>query len=72
MEKLSRITAYCQALLDEEELRTTLCEVHACLNARPLTFVGEESHDHHPLSLFQLLTDRTYVDFLAVEVRDPE
>ncbi|KRX51646.1 hypothetical protein T09_10224 [Trichinella sp. T9] len=28
-----------QALLDDEELRTILCEVEACLNARPLTLV---------------------------------
>ncbi|KRZ86993.1 hypothetical protein T08_13605 [Trichinella sp. T8] len=50
-----------KGLLDEEELRTTLCEVEACLDARPLTLVGDESHERHPLSPFQLLTDRTYV-----------
>ncbi|KRY40569.1 hypothetical protein T01_12309 [Trichinella spiralis] len=61
-----------KALLDEEELRTTLCEVEASLNARPLTFVGDEDHERHPLSPFQLLTGRAYVDFLAVEAHDPE
>ncbi|KRX71378.1 Retrovirus-related Pol polyprotein from transposon 17.6 [Trichinella sp. T6] len=53
-----------RALLDEEELKTTLCEVEASLNARPLTFVGDEHHERHPLSLFQLLTGRAYVDIL--------
>ncbi|KRX86447.1 hypothetical protein T4E_10538 [Trichinella pseudospiralis] len=61
-----------KALLDEEELRTTLCEVEASLNARPLTFVGEEDHESHPLSPFQLLTGRAYVDFPAIEAHDPE
>ncbi|KRY21776.1 Gamma-tubulin complex component 4 [Trichinella patagoniensis] len=61
-----------KALLDEEELRTTLCEVEASLNARPLTFVGEEDHERHPLSPFQLLTGRAYVDFPAIEAHDPE
>ncbi|XP_003382158.1 putative integrase core domain protein [Trichinella spiralis] len=61
-----------KALLDEEELRTTLCEAEASLNARPLTFVGDEDHERHPLSPFQLLTGRAYVDFPAVEAHDPE
>ncbi|KRY20341.1 hypothetical protein T12_7788 [Trichinella patagoniensis] len=61
-----------RALLDEEELKTTLCEVEASLNARPLTFVGDEHHDRHPLSPFQLLTGRAYVDFPAVEAYEPE
>ncbi|KRZ90761.1 hypothetical protein T08_2090, partial [Trichinella sp. T8] len=61
-----------KALLDEEELRTTLCEVEASLNARPLTFVGDEHHERHPLSPFQLLTGRAYVDFPAVEAYEPE
>ncbi|XP_003382306.1 hypothetical protein Tsp_09144 [Trichinella spiralis] len=56
-----------KALLDEEELFTTLCKVEACL-----TFVGDESHDRHPLSLLQLMTGRTYVDFPTVEVSYPE
>ncbi|KRY42408.1 hypothetical protein T01_3074 [Trichinella spiralis] len=59
-----------KALLDEEELRTTLCEVEASL--KPLTFVGDEDHERHPLSPFQLLTGRAYVDFPAVEAHDPE
>ncbi|KRZ85310.1 hypothetical protein T08_9237, partial [Trichinella sp. T8] len=37
-----------------------------------LTFVGDESHDRHPLSLLQLLTCRNYVDFPTVEVSYPE
>ncbi|KRX87445.1 hypothetical protein T4E_11031 [Trichinella pseudospiralis] len=59
-------------LLDQEELRITLCEVEACLNARPLTFVGDENHERHPLSPFQLLTGCMYVDFPVVEAHDPE
>ncbi|KRZ14182.1 hypothetical protein T4C_4743 [Trichinella pseudospiralis] len=61
-----------RTLLDQEELRTTLCEVEACLNARPLTFVGDENHERHPLSPFQLLTGCMYVDFPVVEAHDPE
>ncbi|KRY08863.1 Protein HIRA [Trichinella patagoniensis] len=45
-----------QALLDDEELRTLLCEVEACLNAWPLTL---------------LLTGRTYADLPEVEDQDP-
>ncbi|KRX41859.1 hypothetical protein T09_12725, partial [Trichinella sp. T9] len=59
-----------QALLDEEELRTVLCEVGACFNARPLTLVEEEPGGPAPLSPFQLLTGRTYTDLPAVDDRD--
>ncbi|KRY17347.1 hypothetical protein T12_7757, partial [Trichinella patagoniensis] len=59
-----------QALLDDEELRTILCEVEACLNARPLTLVEERPEGPVPLSPFQLLTGRAYMDF--PEVGDPE
>ncbi|KRZ83005.1 Protein HIRA [Trichinella sp. T8] len=45
-----------QALLDDEGLRTLLCEVEACLNAWPLTL---------------LLTGRTYADLPEVEDQDP-
>ncbi|KRY43229.1 hypothetical protein T03_4617, partial [Trichinella britovi] len=59
-----------QALLDDEELRTILCEVEACLNARPLTLVEERPEGPVPLSPFKLLTSRTYIDL--PEVDDPE
>ncbi|KRX36648.1 hypothetical protein T05_4309 [Trichinella murrelli] len=61
-----------KALFDEEELRTTLCKVEASLNARPLTLVWDEHHERHPLSPFQLLTGRAYVDFPEVEAHFPE
>ncbi|KRY26942.1 hypothetical protein T01_15472 [Trichinella spiralis] len=61
-----------QALLDDCELQTILCEVEACLNARPLTFVNDGPGDPQPLSPFQLLTGRQYVDLPAVESQDPE
>ncbi|KRY76490.1 hypothetical protein T4A_9942 [Trichinella pseudospiralis] len=61
-----------QALLDDCELQTILCEVEACLNARPLTFVNDGPGDPQPLSLFKLLTGRQYVDLPAVESQDPE
>ncbi|KRZ49141.1 hypothetical protein T02_12069 [Trichinella nativa] len=32
-----------KALLDEEKLKTTLCEVEAYLNARPLIFIKTRS-----------------------------
>ncbi|KRZ19423.1 hypothetical protein T11_11255 [Trichinella zimbabwensis] len=54
-----------QALLDDEELRTFLCEVAACLNTRPLTLVEEVPDEFVPLSPFQLLTGRTYADLPA-------
>ncbi|KRX18513.1 hypothetical protein T07_12759 [Trichinella nelsoni] len=56
-----------QALLSDEELWTFLCEVDACLNARPLTLVEEATDELVPLSPFQLLTGRTYADLREVE-----
>lgn len=35
--------------LSRNELETTLHEIEACINSRPLTFVGEELHEN-PLS----------------------
>ncbi|KRY24844.1 hypothetical protein T03_7620, partial [Trichinella britovi] len=61
-----------QELLDDCELQTILCEVEACLNAHPLTFVNDGPGDLQPLSSFQLLTGRQNVDLLAVEGQDPE
>ncbi|KRY60438.1 hypothetical protein T03_4457 [Trichinella britovi] len=45
-------------LLDDGELQTILCEVEACLNARPLTFINDGPGDPQPLSPFQLFTGR--------------
>ncbi|KRZ59301.1 hypothetical protein T02_15048 [Trichinella nativa] len=56
-----------RALLDDEELRTILCEVEACLNARPLTLVEERPEGPVPLSPFKLLTSRTYIDLPEVD-----
>ncbi|KRZ81289.1 hypothetical protein T08_6084, partial [Trichinella sp. T8] len=38
-----------KALLDDGELQTILCEVEACLNARPLTFINDGPGDPQPL-----------------------
>ncbi|KRX71811.1 hypothetical protein T06_3107 [Trichinella sp. T6] len=55
-----------QALLGDEQLRTVLCVVDACLNARPLTLVEEATDKLVPLSPFQLLTGRISQSELAL------
>ncbi|KRX51981.1 hypothetical protein T09_12669 [Trichinella sp. T9] len=72
MEQYSLFCSFWKALLDEEEIRTILCEVETSLNARLLTIVGAENHECHPFSPFELLTGRTYVLFPAVEAHEPE
>lgn len=44
--------------LSRNELETTLHEIEACINSRPLTFVGEELNEH-PLSPSHFLIGRT-------------
>ncbi|KRZ66287.1 hypothetical protein T10_2980, partial [Trichinella papuae] len=48
--------------LDEEELTTVLCEIEAKINARPLTFVGDDVKDADALTPFHFLIGRPFVD----------
>ncbi|KRX59253.1 hypothetical protein T09_9840 [Trichinella sp. T9] len=48
--------------LDEEELTTVLCEIEAKINARPLTFVGDDVKDADALTPFHFLIGRSFVD----------
>ncbi len=41
--------------LTREELDTVLIEVEACVNSRPLTFVGDGPEDRTPLTPFHFL-----------------
>ena len=45
--------------LSRSELETTLCEVEACVNSRPLTFVGDELDATPPLTPSHFLIGRT-------------
>ena len=45
--------------LSRSELETTLCEVEACINSRPLTFVGDELDATPPLTPSHFLIGRT-------------
>lgn len=46
-------------LLDRTELETMLHEIEACLNARPLTFVGDEIDSGQPLTPFSFLIGKS-------------
>ncbi|KRZ50901.1 hypothetical protein T02_12727 [Trichinella nativa] len=48
--------------LDEEELTTVLCEIEAKINARPLTFVGDDVKNADALTPFHFLIGRSFVD----------
>ena len=45
-------------LLTKDELVTTLCEVEACINSRPLTFVSDVTSDEYPLTPSHFLIGR--------------
>ena len=47
--------------LDEESLRTLMCEVEAVINSRPLTVVSGEPNDLEPLTPSHLLTTKSAV-----------
>ena len=44
--------------LERERLETALIEVEACINSRPLAFVGDEFSSGHPLSPSHFLVGR--------------
>ena len=44
--------------LDKNELHTTLIEIEACVNSRPLTFVGDDLSSGQPLTPSHLLLGR--------------
>ncbi|KRZ85858.1 hypothetical protein T08_7221 [Trichinella sp. T8] len=46
--------------LEEDELRTVLCEIEARINSRPLNFVGDDPNDPNPLTPFHFLIRREY------------
>ena len=47
--------------LDDESLRTLLCEVEAIMNYRPLTFTSSDPDDLNPLTPNHLLTMKTSI-----------
>ena len=50
-----------QARLDDELLRTLLCEVETIVNSRPLTSFNMSPDDPHPISPMTLLTQKSSV-----------
>ncbi|KRZ65356.1 hypothetical protein T10_2495, partial [Trichinella papuae] len=57
-ESLKRVLG--NTLLEEDELRTVLCEIEARVNSRPLTFIGEDPRDPNPLTPFHFLIGREF------------
>jgi len=47
-----------QQLLDDENLRTLMCQVEAIINSRPITVVSSDSTDQEPLTPNHLLLIR--------------
>ncbi|KAK3730096.1 hypothetical protein QZH41_003649 [Actinostola sp. cb2023] len=47
--------------LDDESLRTLMCEVEAVINSRPLTFISNDIDDLEPLTPSHLLTTKSAV-----------
>ena len=52
------------------ELETTLHEIEACINSRPLTFAGEDPHYSRPLTPSHFLIGRTTV--FQIELADDQ
>ncbi|KRY82042.1 hypothetical protein T4D_17099 [Trichinella pseudospiralis] len=61
-----------KATLDEEELTTVLCRIEAKINARPLTFVGDDVKDADALTPFHFLIGRSFVDLPMVSMPTTE
>ena len=54
--------------LERTELETLLTEVEACLNSRPLTFVGDDIDNGHPLTPSSFLLGRgSHLDKVSCE-----
>ena len=54
--------------LERSELETLLTEVEACLNSRPLTFVGDDIDNGHPLTPSHFLLGRgSHLDNVSCE-----
>uniref|UniRef100_A0A5S6Q0M6 Integrase catalytic domain-containing protein n=1 Tax=Trichuris muris TaxID=70415 RepID=A0A5S6Q0M6_TRIMR len=51
------------ALLTETELHTVLVEIEAKINARPLTFVGDDPKDANVLTPFHFLIGKEFTEF---------
>ena len=58
--------------LTKAELETTLCEIEACLNCRPLTFVGDEVDCNKPLTPAHFLLGRNVGFQTAVDEQEYE
>lgn len=66
--KLALRKTLCVKCLTRSELKTTLHEIEACVNSRPLTFAGEDCDASHPLTPSHFLIGRTAG--FQVEVND--
>ena len=58
---LNGLLRQCDARLDDELLRTLLCEVEAIVNSRPLTSFHMSPNDPHPIFPANILTQKSSV-----------
>ena len=58
---LDGLLRQCDARLDDELLRTLLCEVEAIVNSRPLTSFNMSPDDPHPISPTNILTQKSSI-----------